>query len=61
MLSALDFPAVTGVLIAESDPWVSETLIDLELGVRADVDLEMCTDGKQDVEWMKKHLPDLII
>ncbi|KEZ74729.1 histidine kinase, partial [Pseudomonas syringae pv. syringae FF5] len=48
-------------MIAESDPWVRETLSDLVLGVRADIELEMCTDGKQAVEWMKKHLPDLII
>ncbi|KPC57915.1 response regulator [Pseudomonas amygdali] len=61
MMTAVDLPAVPRVLIAESDPWVRETLSDLVLGVRADVDLEMCTDGKQAVEWMKKQLPDLII
>ncbi|MCF5467536.1 response regulator [Pseudomonas syringae] len=61
MMTAVVLPAVPRVLIAESDPWVRETLSDLVLGVRADVELEMCTDGKQAVEWMKKHLPDLVI
>ncbi len=60
-MTAVVLPAVPRVLIAESDPWVRETLSDLVLGVRADVELEMCTDGKQAVEWMKKHLPDLVI
>ena len=54
-------PAISRVLIAESDPWVRETLSDLVLGVRADVELYMCNDGKQAVESMKKQLPDLII
>ncbi|MEG5265179.1 response regulator [Pseudomonas sp. JDS28PS106] len=54
-------PAISRVLIAESDPWVRETLSDLVLGVRADVELHMCNDGKQAVESMKKHIPDLII
>ncbi|KPB69943.1 HDOD domain-containing protein [Pseudomonas cannabina] len=61
MMTAVVLPAVPRVLIAESDPWVRETLSDLVLSVRADVELEMCTDGKQAVEWMKKHLPDLVI
>ncbi|KPW81399.1 Response regulator [Pseudomonas syringae pv. coriandricola] len=60
-MTAVVLPAVPRVLIAESDPWVRETLSDLVLSVRADVELEMCTDGKQAVEWMKKHLPDLVI
>ncbi|WP_440093907.1 HDOD domain-containing protein [Pseudomonas syringae] len=61
MMTAVVLPAVPRVLIAESDPWVRETLSDLVLGVRADVELEMCTDGKQAVEWMKRQLPDLVI
>ncbi|WP_241151922.1 response regulator, partial [Pseudomonas viridiflava] len=54
-------PAVPRVLIAESDPWVRETLSELVLRVRGDIELEMCTDGRQAIEWMKKHLPDLVI
>jgi HD-like signal output (HDOD) protein/CheY-like chemotaxis protein len=60
-MTAVDLPAVPRVLIAESDPWVRETLSELILSVRADVELEICTDGKQAVDWMKKQLPDLII
>ncbi|MCD5992260.1 HDOD domain-containing protein [Pseudomonas sp. CDFA 602] len=60
-MTAVVLPAVPRVLIAESDPWVRETLSDLVLSVRADVELEMCTDGRQAVEWMKKQLPDLVI
>ncbi|MBD8495984.1 HDOD domain-containing protein [Pseudomonas syringae] len=61
MMTAVDLLGVPRVLIAESDPWVRETLSDLVLSVRADVELEVCTDGRQAVEWMKSHLPDLII
>ncbi|MET0950405.1 MAG: HDOD domain-containing protein, partial [Pseudomonas sp.] len=60
-MTAVDLPAVPRVLIAESDPWVRETLSELLLSVRADIDLEICTDGKQAAEWMKKQLPDLVI
>ncbi|GAB7528216.1 response regulator [Pseudomonas sp. 3A(2025)] len=60
-MAAVDLLGVPRVLIAESDPWVRETLSDLVLSVRADVELEVCTDGRQAVEWMKGHLPDLII
>ncbi|GFM87516.1 transcriptional regulator [Pseudomonas cichorii] len=60
-MTAVDLPAIPRVLIAESDPWVRETLSDLVLSVRADVELEMCSDGKQAVEWIKKHLPDLVV
>lgn len=60
-MAAVDLLGVPRVLIAESDPWIRETLSDLVLSVRADVELEMCTDGRQAIEWMKGHLPDLII
>ena len=60
-MTAVDLLGVPRVLIAGSDPWVRETLSDLVLSVRADVELEVCTDGRQAVEWMKSHLPDLII
>jgi HD-like signal output (HDOD) protein/CheY-like chemotaxis protein len=60
-MTAVVLPAISRVLIAESDPWVRETLSDLVLGVRADVDLHMCTDGRQAVESIKKQIPDLII
>jgi HD-like signal output (HDOD) protein/CheY-like chemotaxis protein len=60
-MTAVDLPAGPRVLIAESDPWVRETLSELILGVRDDVVLEMCNDGKQAVEFLKKHVPDLII
>lgn len=60
-MTAVDLLGVPRVLIAESDPWVRETISDLVLSVRDDVELEMCTDGRQAVEWMKKHSPDLII
>lgn len=60
-MTAVALPAIPRVLIAESDPWVRETLSDLVLGVRADVDLHMCNDGKQAVEWLKKQIPDLVI
>ena len=60
-MTAVVLPAIPRVLIAESDPWVRETLSDLVLGVRADVELQMCTDGKQAVECIKKQIPDLVI
>lgn len=60
-MTAVDLLGVPRVLIAESDPWIRETLSDLVLSVRDDVALEICTDGKQAVEWMKKQVPDLII
>ncbi|MEE4082208.1 HDOD domain-containing protein [Pseudomonas viridiflava] len=60
-MTAVVLPAVPRVLIAESDPWVRETLSELVLSVRGDIELEMCTDGRQAIEWMKKHLPDLVI
>lgn len=60
-MTAVALPAIPRVLIAESDPWVRETLSDLVLGVRADVELQMCTDGKQAVECIKKQIPDLVI
>jgi HD-like signal output (HDOD) protein len=60
-MTAVDSPAVTRVLIAESDPWVRETLSELILSVREDVALDICTDGKQAVGLIKSHLPDLII
>lgn len=60
-MTAVVLPAIHRVLVAESDPWVRETLSELVLGVRADVDLQMCNDGKQAVEWMKKQVPDLVI
>ena len=60
-MTATDSPAVTRVLIAESDPWVRETLSELILSVRDDVELDICTDGKQAVGFIKSHLPDLII
>lgn len=60
-MTAVALPAIPRVLIAESDPWVRETLSDLVLGVRADVELQMCNDGKQAVEWLKKQVPDLVI
>lgn len=60
-MTAVDSPAVTRVLIAESDPWVRETLSELILSVRDDVELDICTDGKQAVGFIKSHLPDLII
>jgi HD-like signal output (HDOD) protein/CheY-like chemotaxis protein len=60
-MTAVVLPAISRVLIVESDPWVRETLSDLVLGVRADVDLHMCTDGRQAVESIKKQIPDLII
>ncbi|WP_434678487.1 response regulator [Pseudomonas sp. R1-18] len=60
-MTAAALPAIPRVLIAESDPWVRETLSDLVLGVRADVELQMCNDGKQAVEWLKKQVPDLVI
>ncbi|MCV4286208.1 response regulator [Pseudomonas capsici] len=60
-MTAVDLTAMPRVLIAESDPWVRETLSDLVLSVRADVELEMCSDGKQAVEGIKKHLPDLVV
>lgn len=60
-MTAVDVPAVPRVLIAESDPWVRETLSELVLSVRGDVELEICSDGKQAVAWLKKYNPDLII
>ncbi len=60
-MTAVDLLGVPRVLIAESDPWIRENLSDLVLSVRADVELEVCTDGRQAIEWMKGHLPDLII
>ncbi|MFJ4141941.1 HDOD domain-containing protein [Pseudomonas sp. NPDC089734] len=60
-MTAVDLPAIPRVLVAESDPWVRETLSDLILGVRADIEVEMCSDGKQAVEWMKKNVPNLVI
>lgn len=57
---AVDVP-VPRVLIAESDPWVRETLSELLLSVRGDIELEICSDGKQAVAWLKKYNPDLII
>ncbi|MCO8164777.1 response regulator [Pseudomonas sp. LJDD11] len=61
MMTAVDLLGVPRVLIAESDPWIRETLSDLVLSVRDDVELEVCSDGRQAVEWMKKQVPDLII
>lgn len=58
---AVDVLAVPRVLIAESDPWVRETLSELLLSVRGDIELEICSDGKQAVAWLKKYNPDLII
>ncbi|MGN2404725.1 hypothetical protein ACTACD_02770 [Pseudomonas syringae] len=44
-------------MIAESDPsGCTETLSELVLSVRGDIELEMCTDGRQAIEWMKKRL-----
>ncbi|WP_349971319.1 HDOD domain-containing protein [Pseudomonas caspiana] len=60
-MTAVDLPAGPRVLIAESDPWIRETLSELILSVRDDVALQICSDGKQAVEFMKKHVPDLII
>jgi HD-like signal output (HDOD) protein/CheY-like chemotaxis protein len=60
-MTAVDLPVGPRVLIAESDPWVRETLSELILSVRDDVELEMCNDGKQAVEYMKRHVPDLIV
>ncbi|BAP42656.1 response regulator receiver [Pseudomonas sp. StFLB209] len=60
-MTAVDLLGVPRVLIAESDPWIRETLSDLVLSVRDDVELEVCSDGRQAVEWMKKQVPDLII
>ena len=60
-MTAVDLPVGPRVLIAESDPWIRETLSELILGVRDDVALEICSDGKQAVEFMKKYIPDLII
>lgn len=60
-MSVVDVPAIPRVLIAEADPWIRETLSDLVLGVCAEAELEVCTDGRQAVEWLKKQLPDLII
>ena len=59
-MTAVDVP-VPRVLIAESDPWVRETLSELVLGVRGDIELEICSDGKQAVAWLKKYNPDLIV
>ncbi|WP_162873971.1 HDOD domain-containing protein [Pseudomonas viridiflava] len=60
-MTAVDSPAGPRVLIAESDPWVRETLSELILSVRDDVVLEICNEGKQAVEFLKKHVPDLIV
>lgn len=61
LMAVEDLPAGPRVLIAESDPWVRETLSELILSVRDDVVLESCSDGRQAVEFLKKHIPDLII
>ncbi len=60
-MTAVDVPAVPRVLIAESDPWVRETLSELVLSVRGDIELEVVSDGKQAVAWLKKYNPNLII
>jgi len=60
-MSVVDVPAIPRVLIAEADPSIRETLSELVLSVCAEAELEICIDGREAVEWLKKQLPDLII
>ncbi|TFZ33304.1 histidine kinase, partial [Pseudomonas syringae] len=56
MMTAVVLPAVPRVLIAESDPRVRETLSDMALDARADIELHVCTDAQQAADRTNKRV-----
>lgn len=52
--------AVPRILVAESDPWSRDLLMQLLLSVRCDAKVELCENGKQAMQALE-NLPDLVI
>ncbi|KPG99348.1 HDOD domain-containing protein [Pseudomonas sp. RIT-PI-r] len=60
-MTAVDFPAVPRVLIAEADPWSRDLLKQVLLNVRCDARLDLCADGQQAMSMLSEIPYDLAI
>jgi len=52
--------AIPRVLIADADPWMRDLLTQMLLSVRCDAELDICVNGNEALEHLRR-LPDLVI